>query len=97
MKKNKDKNIFAKSFKKYLIESVELPSEIVLNIPLINILGDSKILIENFKNIAHYSSEVIKIDTSCGILKITGQKLFLKEFNKNKILIKGKLDRFEFI
>ncbi len=97
MKKNSKKNVFINSIKKYLTESIELPNEIVLDVPLINILGKSKILIENFKNIAQYSNEIIKINTSCGVFKITGKNLFLKELNKNKILIKGALTKFEFI
>lgn len=85
------------SFKNFLTSDVELPNEIVLNLPLITIVGNNKILIENFKNIVQYSNEIIKINTTCGILKITGKNLFLKELNKNKVLINGILFHFEFI
>ncbi len=86
-----------KSIKKGLSEGIELPNEIILNVPLITIIGRSKIVIENFKNIVQYSNEIIKINTSCGIFKVAGKNLFLKELNKNKILIKGTLSQFEFI
>mgnify|MGYP005786447471 CR=1 FL=1 len=86
-----------KSIKKGLSEGIELPNEIVLNVPLITIIGRSKIVIENFKNIVQYSNEIIKINTSCGVFKVAGKNLFLKELNKNKILIKGTLSQFEFI
>lgn len=83
--------------KKGLIENTDLPNEIILNVPLITIIGRSKIVIENFKNIVQYSNEIIKINTSCGVFKVAGKNLFLKELNKNKILIKGTLSQFEFI
>ena len=86
-----------KSIKKGLSEGIELPNEIILNVPLITIIGRSKIVIENFKNIVQYSNEIIKIKTSCGVFKVAGKNLFLKELNKNKILIKGTLSQFEFI
>ena len=86
-----------KSIKKGLSEGIELPNEIILNVPLITIIGRSKIVIENFKNIVQYSNEIIKINTSCGVFKVAGKNLFLKELNKNKILIKGTLSQFEFI
>ena len=86
-----------KSIKKGLSEGIELPNEIILNVPLITIIGHSKIVIENFKNIVQYSNEIIKINTSCGVFKVAGKNLFLKELNKNKILIKGTLSQFEFI
>ena len=97
MKKNKTKNILIKSIKKGLTEGIELPNEIVLNIPLTTIIGKNKIVIENFKNIVQYSNENIKVNTSCGIFEIVGKSLFLKELNKNKILIKGILKQFEFM
>ncbi|WP_317368667.1 YabP/YqfC family sporulation protein [uncultured Tyzzerella sp.] len=97
MKKNKAPNNLIRYIKKGLTENIELPNEIVLNVPLITVVGKNKILIENFKNIVQYSNETIKINTSCGIFKIVGKNLFLKELNKNKILIKGILKQFEFI
>lgn len=93
MKQHKISN----SLKNFLTSDVELPNEIVLNVPLITIVGNNKILIENFKNIVQYSNEIIKINTTCGILKIAGKTLFLKELNKNKVLINGVLFQVEFI
>ena len=93
MKQHKISN----SLKNFLTSDVELPNEIVLNVPLITIVGNNKILIENFKNIVQYSNEIIKINTTCGILKIAGKNLFLKELNKNKVLINGILFQVEFI
>ena len=71
MKQHKISN----SLKNFLTSDVELPNEIVLNVPLITIVGNNKILIENFKNIVQYSNEIIKINTTCGILKIAGKTL----------------------
>lgn len=80
-----------------LINNLDLPSSIVMNLPLITIIGRSKINIENFKNILEYSNTKIRVSTSCGILKIEGNSLFLKEFSKEKIIIKGNILKFEFI
>lgn len=80
-----------------LIDTLDLPSSVVLNLPLITIVGRSKINIENFKSILEYSNVKIKISTSCGILKIEGTSLYLKEFSKDKIYIKGNILKFEFI
>ncbi len=97
MKKNNSPNTFVNSIKKGLTDGLDLPNEIILNVPLITIVGRSKIVIENFKNIVQYSNEIVKINTSCGIFKIVGKDIFLKELNKNKIYIKGTITQFEFI
>ena len=96
MKNNKAPKLI-NNIKKSLIENVELPNEIVLNLPLITIVGKNKLVVENFKNIVLYSTDIIKINTSSGTLKINGKKLYLKTLNKNKIFIKGIINSTVFI
>lgn len=84
-------------FKNILTNNLDLPSSVIFDIPLITVIGNGKINIENFKNILEYSSSTIKILTSCGILKIEGKNLFLKELSKEKIFVKGKILKFEYI
>lgn len=98
MKKSLKRNLNVKNhIQEGLIDKIELPSSIVLNLPLITIIGRSKINIENFKSILEYSTIKIRISTSCGILKIEGTELYLKEFSKEKISIKGNILKFEFV
>lgn len=86
-----------KNLKTNTSEILDLPKEIVLNAPLITILGSEKLSIENFKSIVEYSSEKIRLNTSHGVLKIEGSSLYIKEMNTEKILILGKLHKLEFI
>lgn len=86
-----------KNIQNGLINNLDLPSSLVMNLPLITIIGRSKINIENFKSILEYSNTKIRISTTCGVLKIEGASLFLKEFSKDKISIKGNILKFEFI
>lgn len=86
-----------KNIKNSISKNLDLPSEIILNIPLITTFGRNKLIIENFKSIIHYSNTSIKIKTSCGIFKIDGKNLLLEEITKSQILLKGCLDKFEFI
>ncbi|MFI3231468.1 MAG: YabP/YqfC family sporulation protein [bacterium] len=92
MSKNIIKSI-SKSIESLYPEEI---TEIISDMPLITIVGNSKILIENFKNILEYSDSFIKLNTKIGKFQIEGSKMVLKELNKNKILIKGNLIKFEF-
>lgn len=85
------------NLKESISKNLDLPTEIILNIPLITITGNKETKIENFKNILEYSNNKIRINTSCGILKIEGNLLYLKELSKDKLLIKGNISKFEFI
>lgn len=93
MKRKKNK---LRSLKTNISNSLDLPDELLLDIPLITITGRSKMIIENFKNINHYSNDCVKINTSCGLFEIEGKNLTLKELCKSKIAIKGVFINFRF-
>lgn len=90
-KENKQKNI-----RLAIAEATDLPKEIVLGLPLLTIIGTSELRIENFKNIIEFSDEKIRINTSCGILRIEGKKLVLAEISSRSISVKGSIVGYHF-
>ncbi len=79
------------------ISLLELPKEIVANLPLISIVGNEEIKIENYKNLIEYTQESIRINTSCGIFKIEGKKLILKHITAEAITVTGLVTKLEYI
>ncbi len=86
-----------KSLKSNLTTALDLPKEIMLNLPLITLTGKNNMSIENYKNIIEYNQKKIRISTSEGIISIEGTKLFLKELRKDLIVISGTISNFEYI
>jgi len=83
--------------KEKLTEVLELPKEVVLNLPKITMLGNSNLLIDNYKGIVEYESGRIRINTSQGLIKITGERLTIKEITSEDILVDGEISSLEFI
>ena len=77
--------------KRKLSAAFELPREIVLNLPVISMLGNEEIGIENYKGIVEYTSSQVRILTSSGVLKIIGQSLILKQVTAETVIIIGKI------
>jgi len=75
----------------------ELPKEIVLNLPLISVIGNQELNVENYKSVMEYSEEVVRINTSCGVLKVEGRKLILRHMTSEAVTITGILTDFQFI
>jgi len=75
----------------------ELPKEIVLNLPMISIIGNQELHIENYKSVVEYSEEVVRINTSAGVLKVEGRKLNLKHMTSEVVTITGTLTNLDFI
>ena len=81
---------------KRITDILEMPKEIVSNIPKITILGFNEMLIENYKGILEYEAFYIKINTYIGVINVNGFNLKLNQMTEEDILIKGKIDSIDF-
>jgi len=76
---------------------LELPEEIILDVPKLQFIGNKDLSIENYKGIIEYSDEIIRINTKTHLLKIMGHKLEIKTITEEEILITGDITGLEFI
>ncbi|HOJ09006.1 MAG TPA: sporulation protein YqfC [Clostridiales bacterium] len=90
-KRHADKNV-----KEKLTEVLELPKEVILNIPKMTIIGNKELVIENYKGIIEYGSARIRINTGTGLIKITGNGLNIKEITSEDVIIGGDISSLEF-
>lgn len=83
--------------KKGLAEILELPKDIILDLPKIIMIGNLQIYIENHKGILEYTDNRIRINTKNGIFRIIGKNLMLKNIVAEEIFIVGEINQVEFI
>lgn len=83
--------------KKKVAGALELPKEVMLNLPLISLTGNEELLIENYRGIIEYTETTARLNTACGVLRIDGRGLVLKELTSESLLITGRLAKLEFI
>lgn len=96
--KSKSSNEKSKtSIKEKMSEFLELPKEIVLDLPKLTIYGNSNMLVENYKGIIEYENERLRINTKEGIIRLIGKKLFIKEITSEDLLIYGEITSVEFL
>lgn len=86
-----------KRIRKFFASFFELPSEIVLNLPLITLVGKDELNIENYKGIIEYSDVKIRVKTTCGILKIEGRALTIKQLTNENLVIRGHITELLYI
>lgn len=77
-------------------EILEMPPEVVSNVPKISIIGFDEMLIENYKNIMEYENFYIKINTHIGIVNVNGLNLSLIQMNKDDMKVTGNIDSVDF-
>ncbi len=63
--------------------------------PLIEIVGDHSVLIENHTGVFSYSEEQVKIRTKIGCICIIGNGLVLRKMSKEQLKICGLISKIE--
>lgn len=83
--------------KEKVTEILELPKEVVLNVPRMTLVGNGNLVIENYKGIIEYDDKRVRINTGVGIVKIIGDRLVIKEITSEDIMIDGEIQIMEFL
>jgi len=89
-----DKN---SEIKKSLAEILELPKDVMLDLPKIVMIGQLQVYIENHKGILEYTTTRIRVNTKSGVLRIIGSNLSIKNIVVEEIVIVGNIVNVEFI
>ncbi|MGI6669430.1 MAG: sporulation protein YqfC [Acetivibrionales bacterium] len=97
-KKNSGEDgIRGKSMKEKFTEVLELPKELVMDIPRITIVGKGDMMIENYKGVIEYGSSRIRINTGAGMVRISGAGLVIREITSEDIIISGGIQSLEYV
>ena len=86
-----------KHLKKQLADTLDLPKEILLSYPLISLIGHEELLIQNHKGLIEYTSDLIRIKTKVGALKVVGTDLYINKMSTEDLKITGLIKLFEFV
>ena len=86
-----------KSVSERITEILDLPKDIVLNLPRLVFTGNRELFIENYRGIVEYSDDVIRLNTSECMVKISGTELGIKNIATEEITLSGNIKKLEFI
>ena len=86
-----------KGVKRHVADALELPKEVLLNLPLISLIGKEEVGIENFKGILEYHEETVRVNTTAGVLRIEGHGLKLKQLTAEQIVVTGQIKALAFL
>lgn len=75
-----------------ITEKVGLPAESLPGVPLLELNGDDRILIENHICVLGYTEQEILVRVCYGCIKIVGAGLVLACLRKEQLIIRGKVD-----
>ena len=82
--------------KEIIAEKLNLPKDIILNIPRIIVTGDNEIYIENHKGIVLFEENEVKVNSSVGMFSIKGSRFEILFIGGSTITISGKFKSIEY-
>ncbi|PKM83068.1 MAG: sporulation protein YqfC [Firmicutes bacterium HGW-Firmicutes-14] len=85
-----------KQFQHRVANILDIPRDLMMDLPKIVLLGDVQVVIENHRGIVVYTSELVKVNTTLGELEITGLDLSLKNILPDELMLEGKIKSVAF-
>lgn len=82
--------------KRRIIEALDLPMEAAFDVPRLTMLGTERALVENHKGIYEYYPSYVRLQTGCGMLRVGGEALALRELSTERLLISGAIASVEY-
>ena len=74
----------------------ELPQDLVFGWPRSVLLGDEKLIVEQHQGIYACTEQEIVLKTLCGLLVITGEKLSLSRYDRDGLVVFGKIEKLSY-
>ncbi|MBO5317826.1 MAG: YabP/YqfC family sporulation protein [Oscillospiraceae bacterium] len=70
----------------------DLPAEPIPGQPVLELLGDNRVLIEKHRGVWQYSCQCVSVGTAFGSVCVCGNSLELMHMSKEQLVISGKID-----
>lgn len=93
MSMNNRREIISKAMADFL----EIPGDLVLDIPKLTITGREELYLENHKGIIEYSTLRMRINLSRGFLEIIGDNLEIQALMPDEMRVIGDISSIKFI
>jgi len=83
--------------KNVFIKYMALPSDIMLELPRITVIGDIHVYVENHQGLEVFTENELKLKAPKGYILITGTSFVLKMMYPAEILLEGTISDVKFI
>lgn len=83
-------------FREMIGDALEIPKELISDVPRITLYGNKQLFLENYKGIVEYEDNKIRIKTHKGIIKLEGSGMTIKEITTEDIMVNGIINKIEF-
>jgi sporulation protein YqfC len=85
------------SISKAVAELLEIPGDLVLDMPRLTVVGRNELYLENHKGIIEYSPTRLRINLSRGFLEVIGENLVIQALMPEEMKVWGDIDSIKYL
>lgn len=89
-------NNSVEKIKKIAADTTMLPTDVVLKIPKIIIVGMNEVTIENHNGIRKFEAELVEINSKVGVIKVSGENFEILYIGTHTIILSGIFKTIEY-
>lgn len=79
-----------------MAELSELPKDVVMGMPVLTMMGQMELSLENYRGIIEYTDTIVRIQTKSGQIKVTGKNLQVAYYTNDEMKVNGRIDSIEY-
>ena len=80
-----------KKLKQEFANFLEIPRDVMLDLPKVVLIGDMQVFIENHRGIVEYNSQRLRVKVSTGEVEVAGENLVLRNIMPDEIGVEGRI------
>ena len=82
--------------KNMLSESIQISKDVTSAVPLLRMIGQNELSIENYRGILEYTDEALRVQTKIGQIIVNGKKLEVISYTNDEMNIIGIIQGIHF-
>ncbi|MDD4171729.1 MAG: sporulation protein YqfC [Syntrophomonas sp.] len=82
---------------KAMADLLEIPADLVLDLPRLTITGRNELYLENHKGIIEYSTVRMRINLSRGFLEVNGDNLEIQALMPDEMRVIGEISSIKYL
>lgn len=85
-----------KTFINRMADAANMPKDVVLGVPILTMIGQMEVSVENYRGILEYTDLLIRVQTKIGQIKIIGKSLQIDYYTNDEMKVTGHIDSIEY-
>lgn len=88
----------AKSLRRMTLHWLDVPQDVILNLPRVTMIGKQQVTIENHRGVEWFSNDLLRLHMDEGKLEVAGSGLVIRTILKDEVWIEGeRIHRIDYV